>query len=74
MDFPGHDIVVIGASAGGVQALAELIVQLPQDLSATLFIVLHRPSAGRVVKILERVDLRWVTTFSLLSQITFPHP
>jgi two-component system, chemotaxis family, protein-glutamate methylesterase/glutaminase len=53
VDFPGHDVVVIGASAGGVQALAELIAQLPQDLSATLFIVLHRPPDG--TSLLEEV-------------------
>src|SRR5262249_11779242 len=42
----GHHIIVIGASAGGVAALSELVAQLPQDLPATLFIVLHIPSSG----------------------------
>jgi two-component system chemotaxis response regulator CheB len=37
----GHDIVAIGASAGGVQALQGLISQLPGDLPAALLIVLH---------------------------------
>jgi len=36
-----RDIIVIGASAGGVYALKELIAALPADLPATLFIVLH---------------------------------
>ena len=36
-----RDIVVIGASAGGVYALKELVAALPADLPASLFIVLH---------------------------------
>ncbi|HEX2606312.1 MAG TPA: chemotaxis protein CheB [Flavisolibacter sp.] len=36
-----RDIIVIGASAGGVQALMELIDALPEKLDAAVFIVLH---------------------------------
>jgi two-component system chemotaxis response regulator CheB len=36
-----HDIVVIGASAGGVRALSELVATLPEDLPAAVFAVLH---------------------------------
>jgi two-component system chemotaxis response regulator CheB len=36
-----HDIVVIGASAGGVQALSEVVAKLPEDLPAAVFAVLH---------------------------------
>jgi two-component system chemotaxis response regulator CheB len=36
-----HDIVVIGASAGGVEALRRLMRDLPADVSAAIFIVLH---------------------------------
>jgi two-component system chemotaxis response regulator CheB len=43
-----RDIIVIGASAGGIEALKNLVVQLPDNLSAALFVVLHlaldRPS------------------------------
>jgi two-component system chemotaxis response regulator CheB len=39
--MPSHDIIVIGASAGGVQALTELIRELPADLPAAIFVVLH---------------------------------
>ncbi|GAB3018001.1 chemotaxis protein CheB [Spirosoma pulveris] len=36
-----RDIVVIGASAGGVVALKELVGSLPSDFNATIFIVQH---------------------------------
>lgn len=42
----GHDIIVIGASAGGVEALLEMARQLPAGLLAALFIVVHRPAEG----------------------------
>jgi two-component system, chemotaxis family, protein-glutamate methylesterase/glutaminase len=41
----GHDIVVVGASAGGVEALGRLTRSLPEDLPAALFVVLHVPSS-----------------------------
>lgn len=40
----GHDIIVIGASVGGVEALIRLVGELPIDLPAAVFIVLHIPS------------------------------
>src|SRR6185503_3296790 len=39
-----RDTIVIGASAGGVQALYKLVSALPPDLPAAVFIVLHIPS------------------------------
>src|SRR4051794_15294296 len=39
--MPGHDIIAIGGSAGGVSTAQELIQRLPRDLPASLFLVLH---------------------------------
>ena len=38
-----RDIVVIGASAGGVQALRELTAELPSRLDAAILVVVHMP-------------------------------
>ncbi len=37
----GHHIIVIGGSAGGAHALREIIRDLPNNLAASVFIVLH---------------------------------
>jgi chemotaxis response regulator CheB len=40
-----RDIVVIGASTGGFEAIQRILADLPADLPAALFIVIHRGSA-----------------------------
>src|SRR4051794_29735366 len=45
----GHDIIVIGAAAGGGGAVLQVVRQLPHDLPAAVFIVLHVSPYGRSV-------------------------
>ena len=63
---PPRDIVVIGASRGGIEAIREIVAALPPNLQSTLLIVLHispthvslfpahpfqsRPTSGRARK------------------------
>ncbi|HEY8599580.1 MAG TPA: chemotaxis protein CheB, partial [Thermomicrobiales bacterium] len=52
----GHDLIVIGTSAGGVQALLELLDDLPANLPAAICIVIHIPaeSPSLLPRILQR--------------------
>ena len=53
---PHRDIVVIGASAGGLVALREIVGTLPRELPASLFVVMHSmPEHGsRLAEFLTR--------------------
>lgn len=44
--FPNIDALVIGASAGGTNALMRLLPQLPENLPFPLFVVLHQKATG----------------------------
>jgi two-component system chemotaxis response regulator CheB len=50
----GPEIVVIGASAGGVDALVSVLGELPADLPAAVFVVLHMSSTSVLPTILAR--------------------
>jgi two-component system chemotaxis response regulator CheB len=47
----GHDIIVIGASTGGVETLRELARGLPPDLLAAVSVVAMRP---------QGIEIKWV--------------
>ena len=52
----GHDIIVIGVSSGGIEALRRLLGELPGDLPAAVFVVVHIPEEAPSVlaRILDR--------------------
>jgi len=54
----GHDIIVVGASAGGVESLTRMVHGFNRDLPASLFVVLHLPGDHKsfLPKILARAD------------------
>ena len=51
-----RNIVVIGASAGGIEALQRIVRELPADLDASLFVTVHFPegSASLLPQVLGR--------------------
>ena len=49
------DVVVIAASAGGIQALLPLLESLPFDFPTPIVVVIHLPPASRYVSQLEKV-------------------
>ncbi len=51
-----HDIFVVGASVGGIQAVSTLVSGLPQDFPGAVFIVVHTAagSPGMLASILSR--------------------
>jgi two-component system chemotaxis response regulator CheB len=53
---PVRDVVVIGASAGGIEPLTTVVRALPADLPAAVFVVVHTPphAASRLPQLLSR--------------------
>jgi len=51
-----RDVIVIGASAGGVDAVSRLLEGLPRTLPAAVFVVVHIPAdpASRLAEVLGR--------------------
>jgi two-component system chemotaxis response regulator CheB len=54
--MPGRDIIVVGTSAGGVEALRTLVSGLPGDFPGSVFVVMHTApdSPGVLAQILDR--------------------
>jgi two-component system chemotaxis response regulator CheB len=54
-----RDIIVVGASAGGVTALINLVKSIPKGINASVFVVLHIPpfSPSNLPAILSRAGL-----------------
>lgn len=42
-----RDVIVVGASAGGIQAVIEILFRLPPDLPALMGVVIHRGSTSQ---------------------------
>ena len=59
-----RDVIVIGASAGGVAALRELFGKLPSDLDAAVAVVLHR---SPVVQSALASVLAWRSTLPVIE-------
>ena len=57
--LPERDIVVVGASAGGVEGLMELTRGLPRSFAAAVFIVLHTSPQhqSRLANVLSRLGV-----------------
>ena len=55
-----HDIIVIGGSAGSIEALRRIAGGLPADLAAAVLIVVHQPAyaESRLPAVLDRVGSR----------------
>lgn len=54
-------MVVIGASAGGLEVLKRLLAELPRDLPASLFIVVHIGEISILARVLSRASALPVT-------------
>jgi two-component system, chemotaxis family, protein-glutamate methylesterase/glutaminase len=52
--LPNRDIIVIGASLGGLDALCTLLRELPRNLPASIFVVMHVGGASALGSILNR--------------------
>src|SRR3954449_7688241 len=52
--MPKRDIVVVGASTGGVEALQQLVQLLPENYPGAIFVVMHTGPGSILPEILSR--------------------
>jgi len=52
--MPKRNIIVVGASAGGVETLCQLFKNLPKELKASIFVAMHVGSESSLPHILTR--------------------
>lgn len=71
----GHDIVVIGTSAGGLEGLRHLTSQLPADFPAAVFIVQHMSPHARsnLATLIGRVSALKASTAKAGDKIVHGH-
>jgi two-component system, chemotaxis family, protein-glutamate methylesterase/glutaminase len=55
MSSKGRNVIVVGTSAGGLEALDKLLAQLPPNLPASIFIVQHMAPGGEGDALLNRL-------------------
>jgi two-component system, chemotaxis family, protein-glutamate methylesterase/glutaminase len=59
-----HDIIVMGGSAGGIEAACDVLADLPGDLPASVFLVQHIGSESALAEVLGRCGTIEVATAS----------
>src|SRR5687767_3062122 len=55
-------VISIGASAGGLNAISELVSQLPRDLNAAAFVVLHLSGSALGDILVNRIQKKSLLT------------
>jgi two-component system chemotaxis response regulator CheB len=60
-----RDVIVIGASAGGIEAVSQLLSWLPADLPASICIVIHRGA---------RSPTNWSNTLGMHAKLPVTEP
>jgi len=68
-----RDVIVIGASAGGLEPLQHILSDLPADLPAAVFVVMHVGATSYLTEILERSAALPVRRAQTGDRIVFGH-
>jgi len=70
--MPGHDIIVIGGSAGAVQAVMDIARALPANIPAAVFVVIHTApsSSGFLAELIDRASALIVVAAADGQEIT----